>query len=476
MKSKGRQFRFVASVLLALVLGVAPADAAVAYISHTGTKASAQPDLVLTSFAVSGTNPVIVLNIAWSSTTVTVSSIVLSAGLTGGTPVEIKTLRSTAGTGKTTNISVWAIPAPSGTGTITVNLSGAVDCFLDALLLQGADQTTPCPIADAVSTQGITNPLTVTAANLTANDATVGAGGNSTGGDAPVWTGTGQVETFNSNTSNVNAGSGYKIGTGSVSVTWGTPSDDDEIVAVRVAAVGGGGGGTTPSRMPLLGVGGDLSAAALDRNHAGDGGAEQEPSRGFRDAAELDIWIHREDLKADQLRMRAQLAEQIELLPLGILKGISSPAVRSAVAIEVRAIEVDRRLREARRAVVGKAAPDRYLGDRIGRHRREIRRQDDAANRRQAALAGAGVQRRDRRACAAGDDCRIEEATDASRELDLGPSQQTVLEAAISQQVLGAVRNHEVVNRELVQRRDRDGDAVRARGAGGQDDPEHQDT
>jgi hypothetical protein len=189
---------------------------AVAYISTTrddGTNAAS----AFSGFVTSGTNPVVVLLIGLKHATATVSSVVLTGGITSGTPVEVKTIREVA-----TYLSIWAIPAPTGTGTITINFSTSVLYHSAALLLQGADQTTPC--TDGASAHGATNPLTVTCANLTASDASVGIGANTNGGDAPVFTGT--AETLNDNGDLINVAGGYKLGTGAVSVLWGVVADD----------------------------------------------------------------------------------------------------------------------------------------------------------------------------------------------------------------------------------------------------------
>lgn len=223
---------------------------AVAFTSDTDKTPATASSFTYTSFAVSGTNPVILVCIALFSPgtgTFTVSSVVVSAGLTAGTPVEVKNIQTSAGANGTF-ISIWAIPAPSGTGTITVTLSGSTAYQSNAILMSGADQTTPCPAADAASTSGVTNPLSVTPANLTANDAAVGMGGNGNDGDAPTFQ---QTQTFNNNTTSINAAGGYHLGTGAVSVNWGTASSIDSLVGVRVAAASAGNSSSvSPSVSP----------------------------------------------------------------------------------------------------------------------------------------------------------------------------------------------------------------------------------
>jgi hypothetical protein len=205
---------------------------AATYISDADQTPATAASFTYPSFAVSGTNPVILVLTAVASVAgQTVTNVAVSAGLSG-TPVAVIAFSNTV-VSLTSYLSIWAIVAPSGTGTITVTLSASAAYQSNAILFQGADQTTPCPGADAVSAQGVTNPLSVTPANLTANDAAVGIGCNATDGDAPTWN---QTQTFNNNGTAVNAAAGYHLGTGAVTVTWGTPSTTDTLVAVRVAA------------------------------------------------------------------------------------------------------------------------------------------------------------------------------------------------------------------------------------------------
>jgi hypothetical protein len=205
---------------------------AVAYVSDTDQTPATAASFTYPSFAVSGTNPVILVLTAVNTVAgATVTNVAVSAGLSG-TPAAVIAVANTLVSG-TTYVSVWAIAAPSGTGTITVTLSASAAYQSNAILFQGADQTTPCPGADAVSAQGATNPLSVTPANLTANDAAVGIGSNATDGDAPTWN---QTQTFNNNSTSVNAAAGYHLGTGAVTVTWGSPVAADLLAAVRIAA------------------------------------------------------------------------------------------------------------------------------------------------------------------------------------------------------------------------------------------------
>jgi hypothetical protein len=187
--------------------------------------------------------------IALDSATATISSVAVSAGLTSGTPVQVITLR---GGFDPIYLAVWAIPAPSGTGTITVTLSASVPYQSNAILFSGADQTTPCPTGDAASQDASgSSSATCTPANLTANDAAAGLCGNAERGDAPAW---GQTQTFNNNTSNVNMAAGYHLGTGAVTASWGSPPLSAVIAAARVVAATGGGAVFVPHQTYMAGI------------------------------------------------------------------------------------------------------------------------------------------------------------------------------------------------------------------------------
>ena len=107
-----------------------------------------------TSFQVSGSNPAIIVTAALNSSTGNVSSIALSSGLTGGTPYRCKQQRN-----GTTDLETWAIPAPSGTGTITINYSVTADHQSNAALFNNVSQTNPCSTANSVSISGSASPL-----------------------------------------------------------------------------------------------------------------------------------------------------------------------------------------------------------------------------------------------------------------------------------------------------------------------------
>lgn len=214
----------------------------VAFVSASASsgKNGTASSYTFTSFAVSGTHPVIVVCQALNSASVTGSSVACSAGLTG-TGSLIKAQRSGAGDDVTVSyVEIWAIPAPTGSsGTITVTNSGSAAFQALAMVFSGADQTTPCPTGDATSAKSTSsgpNPLSVTPSNLTANDAAVIFGCDTAFGDNPHCD---QTEKYADNTTTVNAAGGYHLGTGAVSITWGVftgRSGEDVVVAVRIAA------------------------------------------------------------------------------------------------------------------------------------------------------------------------------------------------------------------------------------------------
>lgn len=205
----------------------------VTYFSDTDKTPTTGSSFTYTSFSAGCPNPVIIVCIALNSTTATVSSVACSAGLSSGTPVEIKTQRQTA-----SYVSIWAIPAPTGTGTITVTLSASVPWQSNAMVFSGADQTTPCPTGDATSgtATGTTDTIVLTPSNLTANDASAGCGCNTVAADPLSYS---PNETYRNATTTVNLQAGYRHGTGAVTATWSTHSSDKAAVAVRIVAVDG---------------------------------------------------------------------------------------------------------------------------------------------------------------------------------------------------------------------------------------------
>ena len=203
---------------------------AVAFGSSSNIAGATGSSATSASWAISGSNLVIVVYVSINSLTATIDSVTWSLG--SGTAVSV--LEVISGTSRT---AIWAIPAPtSGTGTYTVTLSASVPYQIGANYFTGADQTTPCPAGDAASASGaIPNPLTVSPTNLTANDARVGVGANSVSGDDPRIS---LTETKYENSTSVNMSAGYSLGTGTVSCTWGLTATQDSLVGARVQAAG----------------------------------------------------------------------------------------------------------------------------------------------------------------------------------------------------------------------------------------------
>lgn len=205
----------------------------VAYISDTDKAPASSTSFTYTSFAVSGTNPGIAVLVALDVTVngTRTLSVATSAGLTGTVAKA-----ATVTTNSDTQVDLWCITAPSGTGTITVSWTGSAPYQSNAILFQHTNQTTMCPTgAGNVGTASTNppNPLTITLANLTSNDACIGMGANSVDGDNPQFQ---QTQTFANNTSNVNAAGGYHLGTGACSVLWGTTTSNATLAVARVAS------------------------------------------------------------------------------------------------------------------------------------------------------------------------------------------------------------------------------------------------
>lgn len=187
------------------------------------------------SITAPSTNPVIVVGIGLEGTTVTVSSVSWSLG--SGTAVEVLTARKSDAFA-----SVWAIPAPTaGAGTVAVTLSASVAYQGGAETFTGAHQTTPCPAADAVASTPTGAPanVTITPANLTANDASFGTGVNTVSNNP---TGITANDRFKNSTTNVNIQVGDSSGTGALTATYTDTSDNRAAVGVRIAEAAAGGG------------------------------------------------------------------------------------------------------------------------------------------------------------------------------------------------------------------------------------------
>lgn len=151
---------------------------------------------------------------------------------------------------------MWAIPAPTtGSGTYSVSISGSGASYqISADLFTGADQTTPCPTADATaSSNNAVTSITLTPSNLTSSDGNAGIGANTTSGDVSSFS---PNQTFLNDTTGVNAEAGYSLGTGSITANWtGVTGAVQAMVAVRIAAAGGAAPAAPLRRMGLMGAG-----------------------------------------------------------------------------------------------------------------------------------------------------------------------------------------------------------------------------
>lgn len=209
-------------------------------IPATGTNTGASP-----SITTPATNPVVIVDIAINDATATVSSLTITGF--GGTASEVKAIRAT--TVASAYASTWCIkaPTPSTSGTVQANFSASVPYQMSVSTYSGADQTTPCPIADAQSDNTVTNPQTLTPTNLTANDASNGNNGNAEAQDLNAITPTSD---YLGNTTAINLGAGHATGT--TGITFGaTGTSVYAKVAVRIAEATGG----VVCYQTLLGVG-----------------------------------------------------------------------------------------------------------------------------------------------------------------------------------------------------------------------------
>jgi hypothetical protein len=240
--------RLVVLGLLALVvLGIASPVAAASAVTSTSAginlEGSTTP-ITTATITTPASNPLVLFAVHLSSTTATVTSIVASAGLGGGTATQIVALRETGGAA--TGYVVWfclVAPTPSGSGTAAITLSAAVPWHYSWIVVSGADQTTPCPTGannvDSAQVDGPTSSKVFTLSNIAAGDMIVGAGSNTSGNPAAP-SGTGITQSYLDDTNSVNASAGYgSAGTTAITINW----DGGGVgvgAALRVAAAAGG--------------------------------------------------------------------------------------------------------------------------------------------------------------------------------------------------------------------------------------------
>jgi hypothetical protein len=204
-------------------------------VTHVRVAPAAAATTKVVTITVSGTNPVLGLNVVYNNAAGVVSSVVSNVG---GALTKAIGLYGNTTDSQAANAEIWSLAAPAaGVHVITVTFDGSYVSEVDAWVFQGADQTTPCPIADAVSSQANNAALTLTPANLTANDATVACAGGTSGDPSSV---TPNQWTVNTSDTEIELSDGYATGTTGVTLNgnsqWGS---DHAAVAVRIVAAGG---------------------------------------------------------------------------------------------------------------------------------------------------------------------------------------------------------------------------------------------
>lgn len=181
------------------------------------------------NLTITGSNLAIVVSVAIKSGTVTVSSVSWSLG--SGTAIKVKSVLANNNGGD--DQEIWVIPAPTaGTGTIGITLSASGAAQYSGTYFTGAHQTTPCPTGDAVSSTTTVHSETLTPTNLTANDASYGAGSDNFADVSSVT----PNQTLLDDTTVINMMAGYATGTTGVTLVYvqNPPADDVAKVAVRI--------------------------------------------------------------------------------------------------------------------------------------------------------------------------------------------------------------------------------------------------
>lgn len=144
---------------------------------------------------------------------------------------------------------------PSAPGTQTINVTYGVNCprcALGAIAFTGVHQTVPVGTANSVATSG-TNTHTATVTDAVATGMIVdiqmvsGVSILADAGQTMRWEAEDWDSVFNS------AGMSTKTGTGTVSMTWTTPDNQDGgHIAVALLPAAGGGGNVVPSIYTIL--------------------------------------------------------------------------------------------------------------------------------------------------------------------------------------------------------------------------------
>lgn len=208
--------------------------AAISYnVTGAGTTHGATGTSTALTMTVGSTTPVILTCVNILS--LTAKQTAPSWSLGSGTPVLVKEVRG--GVATSDYASVWKVPAPTaGSGTLTLNWDTSITWAASADSFQGADQSDPSPVGDAVTDVTVTASVALQAANLTANDGTFGCAANGSSNVTSVQ-GTGGATTRTDNGGSIGIGTGYALGSGTITVVMSEGVADSKArVAVRVKA------------------------------------------------------------------------------------------------------------------------------------------------------------------------------------------------------------------------------------------------
>lgn len=189
---------------------------------------------------VSGTNPVLIAHVCTDSPTNTIQYPTSVTWSLGGTLTKIKEQRNTAD-GINALGATFALAAPTaGAGTLTFNFDISDDqrnCDVIGQVFSGADQTTPCPLGDAVAHGSASTSFTLTPTSLASGDATTGCAASTVGVPSSASPNQRLLD---------NTGVGALVGdaTDTTGVTFSGDADwgnNHGAVAVRIVAAAGGG-------------------------------------------------------------------------------------------------------------------------------------------------------------------------------------------------------------------------------------------
>ncbi len=227
-------FIVIALGLFSFIVQASPARASVAYVTFANAVENTNT-VATTSITVSGSNPVLVIGTSLAITGGAGSTTNVTFSL-GGTPLLIA---SKTDSGPYGYADVWCIAAPpAGTGIVTANFAstGGTDNYLVAAVFSGADQSNPCPSANAVTfTSGSSNTSsTLTAGGLVSGDASFGMVGLYNSGDVTspymknnlIYQNVGAVSDMES---------GYSTSTASIKASWNTGAGSyKDFIDVRI--------------------------------------------------------------------------------------------------------------------------------------------------------------------------------------------------------------------------------------------------